>query len=83
MELFYRNGSNELVAVQFTEGPDFVPGRQDVLFRMDDYQVANGGRVYDVRADDQEFVMLREDSDDSELILFDNWAEEFRERVRN
>jgi hypothetical protein len=36
-ELFYRNGANELVAVQVTEDPTLALGQQDVLFSMDDY----------------------------------------------
>ena len=84
VELFYRNGANELVAVQFMEDPTFMPGRQDVLFPMDDYQIADGSRVYAVAPDDRSFVMLRigeEDADDSELIIVTNWLEELSRLV--
>ena len=40
---------------------------------------------YDVTPDDQRFVMLRtgDEAADTELILFDNWAEELKERAGN
>ena len=41
-ELFYRNGANELVAVQVTGDPTFAAGQQEVLFSMADYQPSNG-----------------------------------------
>ena len=84
-ELFYRNGANELVAVQVSAGSSFAWDRQDVLFSMADYLDSNGSPMYDVSADDQRFVMLRIGvvGSDSELILVENWAEELRERVPN
>ena len=84
-ELFYRNGANELVAVQFTEDPTFTPGQEDVLFSMGDYLRSQGRPMYDVRPDDQSFVMLRisEQAAATELIWVENWAEELRERVGN
>jgi len=84
-ELFYRNGANELVAVQFTEDPTFATVREDVLFSMDGYLTARGHAMYDVSPDDQRFVMLRmgDVGSDSELILVENWAEELRQRMGN
>ena len=84
-ELFYRNGANELVAVQFTEDSTFTPGQEDVLFSMDGYLRSNGRPMYDVRSDDQSFVMLRisDQAAATELIWVDNWAEELRGREEN
>ena len=84
-ELFYRNGANELVAVQFTEDPTFATVREDMLFSMDDYLTSNGNPMYDVSPDDQRFVMLRIAAEfgSSELILVDNWFEELRQRFGN
>ena len=86
-ELFYRNGANELVAVQVTGDSTFTRGEQDVLFSMTDYLIGDGHPMYDVTPDDQRFVMLRiEDEDvesDTELILVTNWFEELRERMGN
>ena len=71
-ELFYRNGANELVAVQVTGDPTFVVGQQQVLFSMAEYLPSNGNPLYDVSPDDQRFMMLRindQARDDTELIL--------------
>jgi len=85
-ELFYRNGANQLVAVQFTDDPTFVVVQEEVLFSMADYLPSNGTPMYDVSPDDQRFVMLRIDdrrTTTSELILVENWFEELRARMGN
>ena len=85
-ELFYRNGANELVAVQVSAGSSFAWDRQDVLFSMADYLTSNGSPMYDVSPDDQRFVMLRMGDDETgafELILVVNWFEELRQRMSN
>ena len=85
-ELFYRNGANELVAVQVSGDPTFVAGQQDGLFSMADYLPSNGNPLYDVSPDDRRFVMLRiteQARDDTELIMVDRWAEELRQRMGN
>ena len=84
-ELFYRNGANELVAVEVTDDPTLRVGQQDVLFSMADYLTSNGSPMYDVSPDDQRFVMLRigeEGVDDTELILVQNFFEELRQRMK-
>ena len=82
-ELFYRNGANELVAVQVSAGSSFAWDRQDVLFSMADYLPSNGSPMYDVSPNDQRFVMLwiGDVGSDSELILVTNWFEELRQRM--
>jgi len=84
-ELFYRNGADELVAVQVRGDPTFVAGQQEVLFSMADYLPSNGQAMYDVSPDDQQFVMLRisDEAADSQLILVTNWFEELKERLGN
>ena len=86
-ELFYRNGANELVAVQFTEDPTFAAGQQEVLFPMDGYLTATGHAMYDVSPDDRRFVMLRtggnEGAASAEVYLVVNWFEELRQRMGN
>ena len=85
-ELFYRNGANELVAVQVSGDPTFVAGQQEGLFSMADYLPSNGNPLYDVSPDDRRFVMLRiteQARDDTELIMVDRWAEELRQRMGN
>ena len=74
--------------------PALLPGLNEtirtlshVLFSMADYLIGDGHPMYDVRPDDQRFVMLRiEDEDvesDTELILVTNWVEELRQRLGN
>ncbi len=86
-ELFYRNGANELVAVQVSVGSSFAWDQQVVLFSMADYLLGSGHPMYDVSPDDQRFVMLRIGDEEraaaSELILVTNWFEELRQRMGN
>ncbi len=86
-ELFYRNGANELVAVQVSTDPAFALGQQEVLFSVAAYMRNLAYTLYDVTPDDQRFVMLRigdrENAVTSELILVENWFEELRQRMGN
>ena len=84
-ELFYRNGANELVAVQVTGDPTFEAGRQVELFSMAGYMTGSGTAMYDLTLDDQRFVMARiEDAGfDVELVVVQNWFEELRQRMGN
>ncbi len=64
-----------------TDDPTLAVGQQDVLFSMADYLTSNGRPMYDVSPDDQRFVMLRvgaEGTDNTELILVENFFEELR-----
>ena len=85
-ELFYRNDSNELVAVQVvTGGQTFSAGQQVVLFSMSAYLESDGHPMYDVSLDDRRFIMFQLDDMEcvDELILVENWAEELSQRVPN
>ena len=84
-ELFYRNGADELVAVQVSAGSSFAWDRQDVLFSMSDYLPGDGHSMYDVSPDDQRFVMLRlgDTAPASELIMVTNFFEELTRLVPN
>jgi len=83
-ELFYRNGANELVAVQVIPGSAFAWDRQDVLFSVSAYETGNGHPLYDVSPDDDRFVMLRSfDEGPWELILVQNFFEELKRLVSN
>ncbi len=79
-ELFYRNGRNEMVAVQIDPGPSFQTGGQQVLFSIDGFLTANNRHQYDVAPDDQRFVMLRTsgDANPTEIIVVENWFEELK-----
>ncbi len=79
-ELFYRNGANELVAVQVAGDAN----QQEVLFSTADYFTGDGHAIYDVTPDDQRFVMLRIGGEPaSRPVLVQNWFEELRQRVGN
>ena len=85
-ELFYRNGADELVAVQVRTDSVFEWDSQDVLFSMAEYQPGNTHPMYDVNPDDQRFVMLRmgnEGAASAEVYLVTNWFEELRQRMGN
>jgi serine/threonine-protein kinase len=85
-ELFYRNGADELVAVQVSAGSAFAWDSQNVLFSLADYLPGASHPQYAVSPDDQQFVMLRisdQARDDTELILVDDWFEGLRERMGN
>ena len=85
-ELFYRNGANELVAVQVTVDPTLALGQQAVLFSMEDYLTSINRPQYDVSPDDRSFVMLRmgdANAASGEVVLVTNFFEELRQRMGN
>lgn len=83
-ELFYRNASNELVAVQVDAGSSFGWDRGEVLFSMADYLLSNGRAQYDVSPDDQRFVMLRfADGGGMELVLLPDFFDGLQGRLGN
>ena len=78
-ELFYRNGVEELVAVQLRDGTSFDWESQDILFPMTDYRKGPVHPTYAVSPDDQRFVMVKLGAPlDTELILVDNWMEDLK-----
>ena len=81
-ELFYRNGSDEMVAVAVTTGEAFRVEGEEILFPAVAYLPGVGHPQYDVLPDDQGFVMLQVTGldDPGELILIDNWYLELTER---
>ncbi len=81
-ELFYRNGENELVAVQVSVDSSFAWDRQEVLFSASEFFTRNGHPLYDVGPDDDRFIMLRSSGQGSwELILVQNFFEDLRQLV--
>ncbi len=78
-ELFYRNGINDLVAVQLSEGDTFAWDSQEILFSMADYRSSNQHSAFAVSPDDQRFVVIKLGAAaDTELILVDNWMEDLK-----
>ena len=81
-ELYYRNGDNDMVAVEVLEGETFRTGRQEVLFNADDFWSNRFQRVYDVTADGR-FVLLRRSGAtvEEEVIIVENFVEELKARI--
>ena len=83
-ELFYaRGGYSDLVSVPVRTTPSFSRGEETVLFSLDSWTEQALHRGYDVTADGQRFVMIREAGADTgiEIIVVENFFEELRERV--
>jgi serine/threonine-protein kinase len=83
-ELFFRNG-NRILAVDVKTQPDLVVGTPRTLFEGP-YALSNiWGRNYDVTADGQRFLMVRQaDAGDStvRVNIVVNWLEELKEKTR-
>ncbi len=83
-ELFYKNGSNELISVEVVPGTTFAVGEQRVLFSTNGYRGSSLHRTYDVTADDEQFVMIRlggPGNAGGELIVVENFFEELKAKV--
>jgi eukaryotic-like serine/threonine-protein kinase len=79
-EIYYRHGDAMITAVVRTE-PAFAVDRVRTLFRGG--YARNQSRTYDVTADGQRFVMLKEIDDQSRptaLNLVSNWLEQFKQK---
>jgi hypothetical protein len=82
-ELYYRNGRNELVAAAVRASPGFSVGEQKVLFSITPYLDLGFMQSYNISPDDRRFLMVREGapSQESELILTENWLQELERRA--
>ncbi len=86
-ELFYLDASNALIAVQVqTSGSTFSTGNQAKVFDGK-YAEPFPARHYDVSADGQRFLMLKEvaagdpNATPASLVVVLNWFEELKARV--
>ncbi len=83
-ELFYRNGSGDLIAVEVVPGASPPVGRQRVLFSALPYSSVATHQNYDVHPDGQRFVMIRLGADqnfNAPLNVVENFFEELRRKV--
>jgi hypothetical protein len=83
-ELFYLNGAGEMVSVEVLPGTDFRTGAEQVLFLATAYRDDFFHAAYDVTADGQRFIMIRNTesgSFDEELIVIENWFDELERLV--
>jgi hypothetical protein len=75
-ELFYRNG-NKMMAVSVSTGAELISSPPRILF---DQRYAFGANVtlanYDVSADGQRFVMVKDDPGSGRLNMVLNWFDE-------
>ncbi len=83
-ELFYV-GSGSLWSVEVLPGATFIRGQHRGLFSTSVFETFPVHRSYDVAADDQRFVMVRdlEDNDAGEIIVIENFFEELKAKVGN
>jgi eukaryotic-like serine/threonine-protein kinase len=83
-ELFYRDGSANLVAVELNPAPTFSPGRSTTLFPIGGFRSRTLYPEYAVSPDDRRFLMIRRflPNAPDKLIVVENWFEELKARPR-
>jgi serine/threonine-protein kinase len=81
-ELFYLNGRNEMVVAEVQTGQTFSVGKQRTLFPASDFARPGPVPSFSVSPDDKRFLMIREGeaSQQSELIVAENWLEGLRSK---
>jgi eukaryotic-like serine/threonine-protein kinase len=87
-ELFYIDLSNAMMAVAVRTSPTFAAGNPAKLFDGLRYHANIGGRTYDVSADGQRFLMIKDaattdqtSSAPASLVVVEHWFEELKARV--
>jgi eukaryotic-like serine/threonine-protein kinase len=85
-ELFFRNLTNDLVAVPVSQGASLVLGERRTLFRLDGFPLNPMQTGYDV-APDGRFLYLRQNgtgnsAPSTTVILVQNWLVEVRPRMK-
>jgi len=83
-ELFYRDASGNLVAVEVNTNPTFSVGRATALFPAAGYSSLRFNPQYAVGPDDRRFLMIRplETNTPDKLIVVENWFEELKAKSR-
>ena len=83
-ELFYRDASGNLVAVEVNTSPTFSLGRATVLFPAARFTSLRFNPQYAVAPDDRRFLMIRplETGTSDKLIVVENWFEELNAKSR-
>ncbi len=88
VELFYMNGSRELVAAQLDIGESVIVTAREPLFFVGGYEWGGGEIQHAIAPDDQSFYFIGDRAlvsadDPGELLLVLNWYEELKARVGN
>src|SRR6266403_1158622 len=83
-ELFYRDASGNLVAVEVNTNPTFSVGRATALFPAAGYTSRGFTQQYAVAPDDRRFLMVRPVGSGSpdNIIVVENWFEELKAKSR-
>jgi DNA-binding SARP family transcriptional activator len=83
-ELFYRDASGNLVAVEVNTSPTFSFGHAMVLFPAAGFSSLRFAPQYAVAPDDRRFLMIRplETKSPDNIITVDNWFEELKPKSR-
>ena len=84
-EIFYRDGSGNMVSVEVKTSPTFSLGTTKLLFPAGRYTSAAQHRQYDVSKDDSHFMMIRQtggSAPDEIIVVVDNWFEELKAKAR-
>jgi eukaryotic-like serine/threonine-protein kinase len=82
-ELFYVNGGQEMVVAPVRAGTGFEVDQPKVLFPAISYILSPSYPIYDVAADNRGFLMVRSAAatEETEVILTQNWFQELKARV--
>ena len=83
-ELFYRDASGNLIAVEVRTVPTFSLGRSTALFPAAEFTSLTWRANYAVSSDDRRFLMIRPvpAGGSDKLIVVDNWFEELKAKSR-
>ena len=83
-ELFYRDGSANLVSVEVKSSPTLSIGRSTVLFPISGFGSQELFAEYAVSPDDRRFLMIRRfvPNAPDKLIVVENWFEELKAKSR-
>jgi serine/threonine-protein kinase len=80
-ELFYKSRGNQVAVAVDTEGT-FSRGDEVALFPLRDFYQFSVHRSYDVAADGERFVMIKNPEAETELVVVENFFEELRRAER-
>ena len=81
-EIFYRNGAGNLVAAEVrASGRTFSVGQRRTLFSTLTYDVDRNHVTYDITADDQQFLFVKQSGGTRDVVVVLNWFTEVLERM--
>jgi eukaryotic-like serine/threonine-protein kinase len=85
-EIFYVSADNKMMSVRVSTTKGFVAEKPTMLFDTKTYYFGGQGRNYDVTADGQRFVMVKEPVSLTRrslpITVVLNWAEELRAKLK-